>query len=193
MNTIYYSNIDSPINKISFCWTFKPSSKVISIDLFNSETGLYIPSADHYISNFINKVFKNNNVEYKFIEKYDDYPEFIQQLVKEIENYFYEKNSFTYPLEYFTFETLSEFSKNVLIALASVSTGKLISYKGLAEKAGSPKAFRAVGSVMNKNPYPLIIPCHRVIKEDRTIGGFAPGIEMKKILLEHENSLCKVK
>jgi O-6-methylguanine DNA methyltransferase len=190
MNTIFYSNINSPINKISFCWIITPVPKVISINLSREES--FNPSRDYYILNFVRKILKSNKVNYQFVEKHDEYPDFIQLLVKDINNYFHVNKSFNYPLEYFIFDTLSSFSKNVLMALAKVPTGKLISYKCLAEKAGSPKAFRAVGSVMNKNPYPLIIPCHRVIKEDKSIGGFAPGIKMKKILLKHENSLCNV-
>jgi O-6-methylguanine DNA methyltransferase len=60
------------------------------------------------------------------------------------------------------------------------------SYKWVARRIGRPCASRAVGNALNKNPYPGIIPCHRVIKSDGTPGGFAKGVEMKLAMLEKE-------
>jgi O-6-methylguanine DNA methyltransferase len=85
----------------------------------------------------------------------------------------------------------SSFGKSVLKTCREIEIGQTITYGQLAKKAGRPNASRAVGSVLAKNPLPLIIPCHRIIRSDGKMGGFsAPGgIAVKKKLLELE---CKV-
>jgi len=84
----------------------------------------------------------------------------------------------------------SGFSRKVLAACRSIKFGRTISYSGLAKKAGQPAASRAVGNALAKNPLPLIIPCHRVLRADGRMGGFsAPGgISVKKrmLALEHK-------
>jgi methylated-DNA-[protein]-cysteine S-methyltransferase len=64
------------------------------------------------------------------------------------------------------------------------------SYGDVARAVGSPRAFRAVGNANNKNPIPLIIPCHRVIGSDGKLVGFGGGIWRKHWLLEHEKNQC---
>lgn len=83
------------------------------------------------------------------------------------------------------------FSYEVLSACRTIKYGQTTTYAGLAQKAGKPKARRAVGNALAKNPLPLIIPCHRIIRSDGTLGGFsAPGgINMKKRLLAHEKHI----
>jgi O-6-methylguanine DNA methyltransferase len=71
-----------------------------------------------------------------------------------------------------SFEGLREFPERVLKALRKVSAGRAVSYGQLAELAGCPKGGRAVGTILKKNPVPLIIPCHRVIKADGSLGNF---------------------
>ena len=82
----------------------------------------------------------------------------------------------------------SQFAGRVLTACRKISFGQTISYGQLAQKAGSPTAARAVGRVMAKNPLPLIIPCHRVIRSDGRIGGFSAqgGVKLKNTLLRFE-------
>ena len=87
-----------------------------------------------------------------------------------------------------TLEGFSVFSRNVLTACRKVKTGQTVTYSELAKRAGRPNACRAVGGAMARNPMPLIIPCHRVIRTDGQMGGFsAPdGITLKKKMLELE-------
>ena len=82
----------------------------------------------------------------------------------------------------------SPFGISVLTACRAIEFGQTISYSCLAEKSGRPNASRAVGSTLAKNPLPLIIPCHRIIRSDGKLGGFsAPGgITLKKKMLELE-------
>ena len=81
----------------------------------------------------------------------------------------------------------TEFEKNVWQALLTIPYGELRSYKDIAIQVGSPKACRAVGRANGLNPIALFIPCHRVVGADKSLTGFAFGIELKKKLLEHEN------
>ena len=85
-------------------------------------------------------------------------------------------------------DRLGVFSRKVLIACRSIGFGQKITYAGLAKKAGQPAASRAVGNALAKNPLPLIIPCHRVLRTDGKMGGFsAPGgISVKKKMLALE-------
>lgn len=87
-----------------------------------------------------------------------------------------------------TLEGLSVFSQQILTACRDIEIGRTATYSELAKKAGRPAAGRAVGGVMARNPLPLIIPCHRVIRTDGKMGGFtAPGgISLKKKMLELE-------
>jgi methylated-DNA-[protein]-cysteine S-methyltransferase len=80
------------------------------------------------------------------------------------------------------------FRRRVLLACRRIPYGQTASYADLARVAGSPSAFRAVGSAMANNPLPLVIPCHRVLRADGGIGGFsAPaGVSIKRRLLALE-------
>ena len=80
------------------------------------------------------------------------------------------------------------FGASVLRKCRQLQFGQTISYAGLAKKSGRPAASRAIGSALAKNPLPLIIPCHRVLRTDGNLGGFsAPGgIAVKKMMLELE-------
>ena len=87
---------------------------------------------------------------------------------------------------------LSPFAQKVLQTLAKVPYGKTITYGQLAKRAGSPKAARAVGNVLASNPLPIIIPCHRVIAGDGSLGGFSgpKGVKLKRqLLLMEKNSV----
>jgi methylated-DNA-[protein]-cysteine S-methyltransferase len=83
---------------------------------------------------------------------------------------------------------LSVFTRRVLTACRDIGFGQTVSYGRLAELAGKPRAARAVGNALAKNPLTLIIPCHRVLCSDGSLGGFsAPGgINLKKKLLKLE-------
>lgn len=85
---------------------------------------------------------------------------------------------------------LSQFSQDILTACRKIPYGQRVSYREIAEIANHPKAARAVGNALGNNPIPLIIPCHRVVKSDGTIGGFQRnrpgGTDLKKRMLDLE-------
>lgn len=80
----------------------------------------------------------------------------------------------------------SEFEKKVWKAASKVPFGKTSSYREIAEHCGRPRAYRAVGNAMGKNPVLLLVPCHRIIKSDGSLGGFSVGLDLKKRLLNLE-------
>jgi len=88
---------------------------------------------------------------------------------------------------------LPSFSRSVLEVTAKIPYGQVRSYEWVAQKLGKPKAARAVGNALARNPVPIIIPCHRVVRSDGTIGGFALGSGWKKRLLTLEKHAQKQK
>jgi len=78
------------------------------------------------------------------------------------------------------------FQREVWAALRRIPAGTTVSYGGLAQAIGRPKAVRAVGLANGGNPVGVIVPCHRVIGADGTLTGYAGGVERKRALLEHE-------
>ena len=88
-------------------------------------------------------------------------------------------------------EKLSLFQKRVLLKVYEIPIGYVTTYKIIARSIKKPRSYRMVGRALATNPFPLIIPCHRVIKSDFTIGGYEGGIEMKKKLLLNEGIKIK--
>ena len=86
----------------------------------------------------------------------------------------------------------TEFQKKVWNALLEIPYGKTMSYKQIAEKIGNPKACRAVGMANHNNPIAIIVPCHRVIGNNRKLVGYAGGVEVKQKLLEIESNKYKL-
>lgn len=84
---------------------------------------------------------------------------------------------------------LTPFQKKVLEVVKTIPYGETRSYKWVAERIGNPKAVRAVGQALKKNPYPGIIPCHRVIRSDGKLGGYSKGTQKKKKLLKQEGDI----
>ncbi|UCD04972.1 MAG: methylated-DNA--[protein]-cysteine S-methyltransferase [candidate division WOR-3 bacterium] len=91
-----------------------------------------------------------------------------------------------FDLDVLDWSVTSFFQKRVLLAECNIPGGKVSTYSRIASKIGSSSAARAVGNALAKNPFPLVIPCHRAIRNDGSLGGYAGGIDMKKKLLELE-------
>ncbi len=80
----------------------------------------------------------------------------------------------------------SNFQRSVLVAERTVPRGRVTTYQALAARVGKPKAARATGTALARNPFPLIVPCHRTVRSDGSLGGFGGGLPMKRALLEME-------
>lgn len=107
-------------------------------------------------------------------------------LVRELADYFAGRPvAFTVPLD---LSDLTEFQQRVLRACRRIRPGQTWSYARLAAAAGSPRAARAVGQAMARNPVPLVVPCHRVVAADGSLCGFSDsgGLDLKRRLLDHE-------
>jgi O-6-methylguanine DNA methyltransferase len=87
--------------------------------------------------------------------------------------------------------TLPQFSRAVLNLVAAIPYGETRSYQCLARRLGRPRAARAVGNALARNPLPIIIPCHRVVRGDGTFDAFVLGPGWKKRLLRLEKSFAK--
>lgn len=86
-------------------------------------------------------------------------------------------------------QLITGFRRDALQAAFAIPCGEVRSYGELAEDAGSPKASRAVGTAMSSNPIPVVLPCHRIVKADRSIGNYLGGTEAKEALLQLEGAL----
>jgi len=90
----------------------------------------------------------------------------------------------------FDLRGVSEFQQSVLRSCATILPGQVRPYGWIAKELHKPGATRAVGTALAKNPIPLLIPCHRVVKSDGSVGSYAFGAEMKRDLLIHEGAIA---
>ena len=84
---------------------------------------------------------------------------------------------------------VAPFHEAVLRELARVPYGHTDTYGSLAAKVGRPKAARAVGTVMNRNPIPIVLPCHRIVGANGSLTGYAGGLDVKRRLLQLEGAI----
>lgn len=105
-------------------------------------------------------------------------------LQQELNEYF--RNGLDIFTQETSFTTGSEFDQKVWLALKEIPFGETRTYKWLAEKIGNPNAARAVGQSLGRNPIPIVLPCHRIIESDGSIGGFSAGADIKRRLLDME-------
>ncbi len=83
---------------------------------------------------------------------------------------------------------VTPFTRDVLNATADVPFGHLVTYRDIARSIGKPNATRAVGNALGRNPVPVIVPCHRIVRSDHSIGGYTGGLDIKERLLSIEGS-----
>lgn len=113
---------------------------------------------------------------------YDHLPLF-EGTRRQLEEYFAgTRQNFDLPLN----PSGTAFQRRVWRALLDIPYGTALSYRELARRADCPKGYRAVGQANGKNPIPILIPCHRVIGADGTLGGYSAGLDRKRFLLELE-------
>lgn len=86
---------------------------------------------------------------------------------------------------------MTPFAKKVYKAVLSIPLGEVRTYQWVAKKIGKPGAWRAVGTALKNNPYPFIIPCHRVVKGDSKPGGYVFGAKKKRLILDLETKIAK--
>lgn len=107
-----------------------------------------------------------------------------KSFIKELEDFFRGADKgFSQRIE---FLKGTDFEKKIWSCLKDIPFGETRTYKWIAEKIGHPSATRAVGRALSKNPVPIVLPCHRIIESDGSIGGYSSGINIKRRLLELE-------
>jgi len=124
------------------------------------------------------KVKSVDNLDPKRLED-----KWIIKAVKQLKEYFTgTRKEFDIDLNF----TGTVFQNRVWKALSEIPFGQTVAYKDIAKRIKNPKAVRAVGTANGKNPFCIIVPCHRVIAADGSIGGYGGGISVKRQLLEIE-------
>ena len=114
-------------------------------------------------------------------------PKRLDQVRRELDEYFDgRRQAFDLSVD---LREVTPFTERVLTELSRVPFGQTATYSDLATRAGNPKAARAVGMTMNRNPIPIVLPCHRVIGADGSLVGYAGGLERKVALLTLEGVL----
>jgi O-6-methylguanine DNA methyltransferase len=122
-------------------------------------------------------LFSNHSVHNTFIS---------EQLQQELDNYFLKKQThFKTPISL----SGSAFQNKIWHSLKTIPPGETRAYEEIAKMSDAPNAARAVGNAINKNPFSILIPCHRVIRKNKQIGGYNSGTSLKEALLEHEGTL----
>lgn len=161
---ITYASLNTPIGRLLIA---KTPHGVCKINLPSKTDGSFFQwIVDHF-------------PEEEVIEDRDS----LREERNELQEYFDgERRTFTLPLDLKT----TQFREKTLHQVAKIPFGKTASYKEIAEQINNAKAVRAVGSANGSNPLPIVIPCHRVIAHDGTLGGYGGGLSMKNWLLEHE-------
>jgi methylated-DNA-[protein]-cysteine S-methyltransferase len=111
-------------------------------------------------------------------------PARLDAAARELDEYFAARRSrFDLPLD---FQLSRGFRRAVLAHLTEIGYGTTASYAAVAAAAGNPKAVRAAATACATNPLPVVVPCHRVVRSDGSIGGYAGGVDVKKALLALE-------
>lgn len=142
----------------------------------------------------LKKHYQLTDDNFKFIEKNslnreDPAQALLLDAIIQVDEYAQEERTdFDLPLD---FSLGTSFQQQVWRALQGIRHGETISYATLAQRIGNPKACRAVANANSKNPFSLIVPCHRVISSDGKLGGYTGGLDKKEYLLALEGVKCK--
>ena len=111
-------------------------------------------------------------------------PARLEAAARELGEYFAgQRRAFDLPLDW---RLSAGFRRTVLTRLAEIGYGRTASYAAVAQLAGNPKAVRAVGTACATNPMPVVVPCHRVVRSDGSLGGYLGGADAKRTLLTLE-------
>jgi methylated-DNA-[protein]-cysteine S-methyltransferase len=114
-------------------------------------------------------------------------PEFLDPIRRELDEYFAgRRKHFDAPLDW---ALIGGFNRRVLEATTAIPYGSTASYREVATTAGNPRAVRAAGNALARNPIPIVIPCHRILRTGGALGGYGGGLERKQQLLELESAL----
>jgi methylated-DNA-[protein]-cysteine S-methyltransferase len=171
---VWYTRIDSPIGNLLLAAT-REGLREIEFGFNGAEAA------------FLAKL-KQQGAEPVRLERIDDADPEVRQILEraatQLHEYFGGRRArFDVPLDW---GKMAPFQRAVLEATAAVPFGHLDTYAGIARRIGQPGATRAVGNALGRNPIPVIVPCHRIIRSDGTLGGYTGGLGIKHTLLTRE-------
>ena len=168
--TFFYKRFTSTYGEISLTWTLRTqtASPVVR--------RIFLPSGQAVMKARIREVFPG---------AIDRPNTAIDPIIDQIRRYL-AGNTVEFSLDGLDLGVCGAFQQRVLLLAFQIPWGKVGTYGGLADRLDHPRASRAVGTALARNPFPIVIPCHRVIRGDGTLGGFGGGLKMKKTLLEME-------
>lgn len=172
---VSYARIESPVGSL---WVAVSGAGLCEIDF-----GVQVEEAD-FLRRLVARGFAPRSVEVPAgpFERCDR--EIIEQVARQLGEYFAgHRDKFDLPLD---FSGISPFTRQVLSATEEVPFGRLETYRGIAQRVGKPGATRAVGNALGRNPIPVVVPCHRVVRSDGTLGGYTGGSDIKPRLLALE-------
>lgn len=170
---------------LNYIWRFKMA-------LINADTNLFFQTIQTEVGSLLVKASDNNIMGVLFREQETDEPERPNTLTRECSGQL--RAYFSKQLEKFDLPLAplgTPFQQSVWKALQEVPFGKTISYLMLARSIGNEKAVRAVGHANGQNPFPIIVPCHRIIGQNGKLVGYSGGLWRKKWLLRHEQKLMQ--
>ena len=163
-DSIYYTLYSSPLGLTGIAGSEKGLVKIV----------LQLPDESHFTHHL------KNSFQCECLKN----PAFFKIVVKQLDLYFSgDLKNFNCKLD---LSRGTSFQQKVWRQLTAIPFGKTQSYRTLAKAIGQPRAFRAVGNANGKNPLPIIVPCHRVIRENGDLGGYTGGLHLKRFLLDLE-------
>lgn len=160
MDTVFMMKLDSPFGQLQI---FSMNQKLVQLLFENETSAVFLGSAESW--------------------SIESCP-CLQKVKLQIDEYFLGQRK-QFDLEVFFHGT--EFQKNVWKQLETIPFGTTKSYTDIAQSLGKPKAVRAVGGAIGKNPIPLIYPCHRVLGMKGQLTGFLGGLKLKEKMLQFES------
>jgi methylated-DNA-[protein]-cysteine S-methyltransferase len=165
-------------------WTMMTDTPVGTLGLAVSEAGLcdisFVKGEDRFIAHILD-VHGDRPLLHV--------PRALDEVQRQLDRYFAGKR-LDFDLEV-DLSTVAGFSLKVLQETAKIPPGRVLSYTDVARRAGNARASRAAGNALHINPVPIVVPCHRIVRSDGSLGGYGGGLKNKEWLLEHEGARAK--
>ena len=168
LKSFYYTAVPSPFGSLSIVWVQAPEGPRVRRILLPGEG---VPAKEALKGADAGTDLPSNSAIRTLAEQ-------IQSLIK--------GGAVDFRLSLIDLEQCSEFQRRVLLAEHKIPRGWVSSYGRIAGSLGVPHGARAVGTALARNPFPIIIPCHRTVRSNGDLGGFGGGLKMKRALLELE-------
>ena len=165
-------------------WTLMDDTPVGTLGLAASEAGLadlsFVKDADRFVAHLLDLHGERPLLRV---------PHALDEARRQLDRYFAGKR-LDFDLEV-DLSTVAGFSLKVLKETAKIPPGRVLSYADVARRAGNARASRAAGNALHNNPVAIVVPCHRILRSDGSLGGYGGGVPVKEWLLEHEGVLAK--